>query len=207
MNRRDALSRVALLLGGTLSAPTLFAMNKYEKLPETTKHIYYFDDAQQAIIAEIAELIIPTTKTPGAKAAGVPAFIALMLQDCYKQPEQESFAAGIADIVAKSQALGGSFVSLSNEQKTSILKTVETETKELMKSFNVKNIKVGDNVDKEKMDNTKKQAVPFWRIMKELTLFGYFTSEIGCTQALEYVEVPGKLEATKIKKGTKAWAI
>lgn len=37
MNRREALKKVAILLGGTLSAPTLMAMSRWEQktIPNT----------------------------------------------------------------------------------------------------------------------------------------------------------------------------
>jgi hypothetical protein len=83
------------------------------------------------------------------------------------------------------------------------LKQVEIDTKELMKAYNVKQVKVGDNVDKESMDG--KQGVPFWRLMKELTLLGYFTSEQGVKASFEYEPIPGKFESIKIKPGQKAY--
>jgi hypothetical protein len=43
--------------------------------------------------------------------------------------------------------------------------------------------------------------------MKQLTMLGYFTSEVGSTQALRYVPVPGKYEGCiPYKKGDRAWA-
>ena len=77
------------------------------------------------------------------------------------------------------------------------------DTKELMKAYNVKQVKVGDNVDKESMEG--KQGVPFWRLMKELTLLGYYTSEQGIKASFVYEPIPGKCEATKLEPGQKAF--
>lgn len=45
-------------------------------------------------------------------------------------------------------------------------------------------------------------------MLRDLTVLGYFTSEIGATQALNYIEVPGRYEGCiDYKKGDKAWAI
>ncbi len=65
-----------------------------------------------------------------------------------------------------------------------------------------------DNEQKEFMKTWKAPAPkPYFRLMKELTLLGYFTSEIGCTQARRYIETPGRYEACiPYKKGDKAWA-
>ena len=199
MNRREAISRIALLVGGTLSAPTLFAMESAGKVKTRSalEAAFSLTEAQRAIVAEVAEHIIPKTTTPGAKDAGVPAFIVMMLNDCYKSPEQTSFLEGVADLEKKN------FISLSKEEQIAALKQVEMDTKELMKSYEVKQVKVGDNVDKENLEG--KKGVPFWRLMKELTLLGYYTSEPGIKASFVYEPIPGKFEATKLEPGQKAF--
>jgi Gluconate 2-dehydrogenase subunit 3 len=199
MNRREAISRIALLVGGTLSAPTLFAMESVGKVKTRSalEAAFSLTEAQRAIVAEVAEHIIPKTTTPGAKDAGVPAFIVMMLNDCYKSPEQTSFLEGVADLEKKN------FISLSKEEQIAALKQVEMDTKELMKSYEVKQVKVGDNVDKENLEG--KKGVPFWRLMKELTLLGYYTSEQGIKASFVYEPIPGKFEATKLEPGQKAF--
>jgi len=200
MNRRDALSKVALLIGGTLSAPTLLAMSRAGEAKNTSMALESFslNDTQRKIVAEVAEHIIPRTSTPGAKDAGVPAFIEMMLNDCYKAPEHKSFLAGVSDLEKKN------FLSQSKDQQIATLKQLESDTKELMKQYNVKQVKVGDNVDKESMDAD--MGVPFWRLMKELTLTGYYTSEQGLKASFVYEPIPGKFENIKLKPGQKAFA-
>ena len=199
MNRREAISRIALLVGGTLSAPTLYAMESVGKVKTRSalEAAFSLTEAQRLIVAEVAEHIIPKTTTPGAKDAGVPAFIVMMLNDCYKSPEHNSFLEGVTDLEKKN------FISLSKEEQIATLKQVELDTKELMKAYNVKQVKVGDNVDKESMEG--KQGVPFWRLMKELTLLGYYTSEPGIKASFIYEPIPGKFEATKLEPGQKAF--
>lgn len=199
MNRREAISRMALIVGGTLSAQTLSAMERFESIKP---NIFGLNDftlsaTHRKILAEVAEHIIPRTDTPGAKDADVPAFIEMMLNDCYKKTEQDSFVEGLVDLEKKD------FLSKSNEEQVAMLKQVETDTKEALKALNVKQIKIGDNVDKETMD--KKKGVPFWRLVKELTFLGYFTSEKGLQASFIYEPIPGKYEPIKIKKGDKAY--
>ncbi len=207
MNRREAINRVALLMGGTLSAPTLFALgnNKHTNLGTD----FVLDANQRSLVSEIADVIIPRTATPGAKDANVGPFIELMLKDCYRDQEQQNFKDGLADVDAKAMAAHGkNFLSSTPEQQTAILKAVEKETMELMKSANVQQVKVGDNVDKEVVTSKKIKGTPFWRLMKELTLFGYFTSEQGATKALNYVPIPGRYDGCiPYKKGDKAYAL
>ena len=202
MNRRNALSRVAWLVGGTLSVPTLIACSGKKAETSTLANAaasFVLNEQQQKIVAEVAEHIIPKTTTAGAKEAGVPAFIVMMLKDCYKTPEHESFMEGITALEK------GNFLTQTKEQQVATLTKLEADTKELMKAYEVKSTKVGDNVDKESMAK-KAKGLPFWRLTKELTLLGYFTSKEGVEQNFDYQPIPGKFEATKYKKGQKAFA-
>jgi Gluconate 2-dehydrogenase subunit 3 len=208
MKRRDALARVALLMGGTLSAPSLLAFEGHTKLPKNMAD-FVLNDAQRALVSEIAEHIIPRTNTPGAKDANVGPFIELMLKDCYSSQEQQNFIDGLADADTKATtAYNKKFLETTTNQQVELLKTIEKETIDLMKTANVQQVKVGDNVDKEVISGKKIKGTPFWRLIKELTLFGYFTSEQGATKALNYVPIPGRYEGCiKIAPGTKAYAL
>lgn len=201
MDRRNALTQLSLMLGGTLSFPTLQAMSRLEKgeIAAPKNSNFSLTNEQRSLIAEVAEQIIPKTDTPGAIEAGVPAFVEMMLQDCYRQPEQQSFLDGVAQLQQQN------FLSLNDAKKTDMLKKLESDTKELMKAYQVKQTKIGDNEDKEVMKSQLK-GLPFWRLMKELTLLGYFTSEKGLNASFEYVPVPGKFELIKLKPGQKLYA-
>lgn len=209
MNRRDAIARVALLMGGTLSAPSLMAFGEGTPAKQAVGAAFSLTSAQKTLVAEIAEHIIPKTSTPGAKEAGVGPFIEMMLADCYKPQEQQNFLDGLADLDERATtAHSKKFLETSSAEQVAILKQVEKDTIELMKSANVQQVKVGDNVDKEVVSSKKLKGTPFWRLLKELTLFGYFTSEQGATQALEYVPIPGRYDACiPLKPGQKAYAL
>ena len=65
-----------------------------------------------------------------------------------------------------------------------------------------------DREQKAYMD-TRAQGAPahYFRLMKELALFGYFTSEIGCTQAMRYRETPGRFDpCVPYTPGETSWA-
>jgi Gluconate 2-dehydrogenase subunit 3 len=199
MNRREAISKLALIVGGTFTGPTLFAMqrassdNKISALGGT----FTLTETQRKIVAEVAEHIIPKTTTPGAKDVGVPAFIEMMLNDCYYPIDQNSFLEGVMDLEKKN------FLTQSKDAQIATLKQVESDTKELMKAYNVQQVKVGDNVDKENMN--AKVGVPFWRLIKELTLTGYYTSEQGIKASFIYEPIPSKFEAIKMQPNQKAY--
>lgn len=176
IERRHALERISLMLGGALSPQMTAAvmgqvLNKGESLEIT--------DAQKALLAEVADVIIPTTDTPGAKAAGAGQFIIRVIRDCHVIEEQKEFYDGLAKVDEASQkAHSKNFVELESDQKIAIIEDA------------VKNNKA------------------FFNQMKQLTTVGYFTSEIGATQALEYLPIPGKFEGDlPLQPGQKSWAI
>lgn len=176
MNRREAVQRVALLMGGVLSAPLMAGVmgqviNTGDSVTVSTE--------QEAFLAEVADIIIPTTDTPGAKAAGAEKFIVRVMRDCYKKEDQDKFYAGLAKLDADSKAkFGKGFVELDTAQKNEMVKLATVNDK------------------------------PFFLRMKELTVTGYFTSEIGTTKALAYLPIPGKFQGcVPLKPGQKAWAL
>jgi hypothetical protein len=201
MNRRDSIKNIALMMGATFSAPTLLAMDHWEgQAPARAAAVdFVITENQKSIVAEVAEMIIPRTGSPGAKDAGVPAFIVMMIQDCYKTPEHISFLDGLRNLEQRE------FLRLTPEQKLAILKKVEADSVEEMKAYQVQQTKMGDNEDREQM-NAQLKGVPYWRLMKELTMLGYFTSETGIKASFDYVPIPGKLEMIKLKPNQKSFA-
>jgi hypothetical protein len=199
MNRRDAINRVALLVGGAFSLPTLTAMQRWDNPAIAQSSVFQLSEIQRKVVAEVAEMIIPKTDTPGAKEAGVPAFVEMMLKDCYEQPEHESFEEGVNAL------LKSGFLNQSPQQRTATLRQLQSDTNEQMKAYNVRQSKMGDNEDRELM-NKQKQGLPYWRLMKELTLLGYFTSEAGIMGSFEYVPVPGKFEVIQWQPNQKPYA-
>jgi hypothetical protein len=188
MNRRDALERVALILGGTVIGGAAFLQgckNTTEKAAS-----FFLSQDQIAFLDEVAETIIPSTDTPGAKAALVGAFMNTMVMDCYKEKDQKFFAGGITEIDnSANHMFGKGFMNITPAQRKSLLNQVNKE----LKAYN----------DSKKEDDPNH----YFGMMKQLTLLGYFSSEIGATQALRYVAIPGKYEGcVPYKKGDKAWA-
>jgi len=188
MNRRDAIGRVALIMGGTLiGAEYLLSGCK----PKAAKVEDLFSADHVAFLDEVAETILPTTSTPGAKAAAVGNFMAVMVRDCYEPADQDIFLKGLGQIDdAANKKFSKKYMDLDATQRTALLTDLDKEQQEYSK--------------------TKKPKDPnhYFRMIKELTLLGYFTSEVGCTKALRYVPVPGRFDGCiPYKKGDKAWAL
>ncbi len=175
-------------MGGTVSAPVLAGiLNGCGTKPaEEVVDLVFLTQEQFKLVEAVAETIMPATDTPGAKDAGVPAFVDYMLADCYPKDVQDRFKKGLDDFDAEcKQELGKSYAALSAEEQIGKLKKVEQEV----------------------IGNRNNDAYPFYRTLKELTLFGFFTSEAGATQVLDYQHVPGRYEGCyDMPAGQKAWA-
>jgi hypothetical protein len=165
-------------------------------------------DEYREIVAQFAEIIIPATDTPGAKEAGVGPFIETMLKDCYSEAQGAHFMKGLEAVVAKSKELGGSFTELDAAKQVEVVKAMEADAK-TEEENKKKEVQIDSETGKEKQGSAAEEPVtPFFTLMKELTLFGYFSSEIGATQELDYVPVPGKYEGCiPLKEGQKAYAL
>jgi hypothetical protein len=184
MNRKEAVQYISLLLGGTLVGGNAFltsCKSTGNKMSFTADDIAYLD--------EIANTILPATRTPGAKAAKVGQFITVMVNDCYDENDQKIFHEGMSKLDDFSRkTYDNSFVKITQQQRHDLLVKLDNEQKEYMKN-------------KKKEDPSH-----YFRMMKELTLLGYFTSEFGCTQARRYVETPGRYDGCiPYKKGDKAF--
>ena len=190
MNRRDALNRVALILGGTVVGGTAFLEGCRSGDKTVTAAGLPLSQENIAFLDEVAETIIPATTTPGAKAAKVGEFMNTMVMDCYEEKDQKIFLEGISKIdEACNKMHGHTFMKAPPEHKKEVLVAIDKEAKDYGKS--------------KKPDDPNH----YFSLMKQLTLTGYFTSEVGCTQALRYEAVPGRYEGCiPYKKGDKAWA-
>jgi gluconate 2-dehydrogenase gamma chain len=174
MNRREALRRTAYLMGGAVSAPAIMGVLKGCKAePQINWQPEFLTKEQGALIADVAEIIIPRTDTPGAKDVGVPGFIDKMLKDVYSPDEQKRFTDALKSFDDQAQKeFGDPFIKLDDSDKVSFVNKMHKEA-----------------VEAYRIDPSKPR--PFILMAKELTMLGFFTSEAGATQVLQYSPVPG----------------
>jgi len=189
IDRREAIRRVTALLGGIALVGGTSLVAACERAQRGVgaagagAGAGTFSAQDVALLDEVAETILPETKTPGAKAAHVGAFMALMVTDTYEDREQQIFRAGMRQL---EQA---SFLAAKPAQRLALLERLDREQKAYMDG---------------KADD---RPAHYFRLMKELTLLGYFTSEIGCTQAQRYRETPGRFDpCVPYTPGETAWA-
>jgi iron-sulfur cluster repair protein YtfE (RIC family) len=192
MNRREALQRVALLMGGAVSAPLLNAVlsgcasgtRQLEKpwSPQT------LSAEQNELVTAIAEMIIPSTDTPGAQAAAVNEFIDLLLTEWYPMEERNRFMNGLNALATRFQQLHGKkFLEGTAEQQAALLTELDNEA--------IAARRRGE------------QDVPFFGMMKEMTLVGYYTSAIGMTEEHEFQPATDRFEGCiPLGRVGKTWA-
>jgi Gluconate 2-dehydrogenase subunit 3 len=246
ISRREAIQRVTAMLGGfTLvgGSSLIAACEKAQQAKDTTtaaaagpqQAIGEFTPQDIAYLDEIADTILPTTSTPGAKAAKTGAFMALMVTDTYEPKDQQLFRAGMQtlDEASKKANNGATFMAATPQQRLTLLEAIDKEAKAHMDARDAARRardKAGASKKADKKEGDKflpdqrKEAAPgadvgaasaitadtpthYFRMMKELSMLGYFTSEIGCTQAQRYEETPGRWEpCVPYTKGETAWA-
>jgi gluconate 2-dehydrogenase gamma chain len=175
MDRREAIKRTAWIMGGIVSAPAIMGvLNGCSTRPDINWKPEFLTADQASVVSEVAEIIIPKTDTPGAKEVGVPSFIDKILKDVYSAEDQKRFTDGLMafDEEAK-KAYGDAFLDLEAEQQQEHVR------------------KLHDEAIKAERNTNPAPKRPFILMMKELTMLGFFTSEVGATKVLQYDAVPG----------------
>lgn len=175
ITRRQALRRVGALLGGIVSAPTVAGLlSGCQRAAGPDWSPQALTASQNQMVDTIAEIIIPTTDTPGASAANVNRFIDAMVGESYPEEDRTRFLAGLNEADARCEEdYGAPFVELDAEQQRALVAELDDET-------------FGPDAPEPDRD-----APSFFRMMKELVIVGYYTSEVGATEELRTNIVPG----------------
>ena len=182
MDRREALKMTSILIGGTVVGAQVFLSG----CTSPKQNSFLITDELLLLLDDIGETILPhTQQSPGAKAAKIALFMKAMVNDCYSEQEAEIFIRGIASLNSRAHdTYNHEFLKLSITQKTALLNQLDLEAK-----------------------NQKDTLTPhYFTMLKGLCIWGYFTSEVGATKALQYNPVPGGYKGCVPYLGTPAWA-
>ncbi len=172
MTRREALEKVSYMLGGTL-----VGANAILNCGFTFANEGLFNQAQIAFLNEVGETIWPKTDSPGAKEADVGSFMSVIVKDCYTPADRMVFIEGMATLEQRcKQENGKGFMQSSSVQRNAFLTKLDQEAKDYM--------------SKRKSG----QPTHYFRMMKELTLAGFYTSEVGAVNFLKYNPAPGRYD-------------
>ena len=210
MNRRELLKMIAVATGSAMIGGE-FLLSGCKS--ETKSAPLAFTDENIAFLDEVAETIIPQTSTPGAKAAGVGRFMTVMVNDAYTKEDQEVFHKGMDILDNECKKMHNvPFMKATPDQRKRLLVAVDKETKEYVKKqadqLNAQKQKEKQGQERNTND-FKTQTLPnhYFQQLKQLAIFGYFTSQPGRTEALRYTPVPGKFQGViDYKPGEKAFA-
>ncbi len=199
MTRREILQRATLTLGYAVSAPLAAAILQGCKAkPGLTYVPVFFSEDQARLVSAIAETILPKTDTPGAIEAGVPAFIDDLVGTVYDQEQQQKFVESLVKFAqAAKESIGEDFYSATPEQQLAFVKKSNEEALAASQAGGSEGWWLAGS----------KAERPFILTIKELTLLGFFTSEPGATQVLQYKQVPGPFQGcVPLAQVGKAWA-
>lgn len=186
MDRREAIRKAAMLMGGVISAPAIMGvLNGCTAKPTIDWKPAFLTEDQGILITQVSDIIIPKTDTPGAKDVGVPGFIDVMVKDVYAKEDQDRFLEGLkAFNDGAEKKYGDPFIELTPEQQSEYTREVHAAA-------------LAENAPQR----------PFILMTKELTLLGFFTSEPGATQVLQYDPVPGAYHGcVPLEEVGKTWA-
>lgn len=175
MNRRQFLQCAAIISANASLVPASWSLTGEQQTYLASQASYinqagkFFTEQQRATVAAITDLIIPATQTPGALQAGVPRFIELMLQDWFNEKERAIFMAGLIRLLPPGDI---AFVELTNAEQLQQLQQLEEQAQNST-WYEVGNVlRVWD------------ESAPFICQIKELTVLGFFLSEVGATDVL-----------------------
>jgi len=201
MDRRDLLKMIMTTTGVAMVGGNAFGYEMKSQVP-LSKTIFTSDDA--ILFNEVAEVILPRTSTPGAKDANVGLMALILANDCYTPKERDILVKGLQTLNEQSQKNYVSpYLLLSTQQKTEFVTQLDVDAKSYNNKQGIHYLSVtpyGRN------RNDDKPPPHYFTLIKQLTLFSFFTSKEGATKVLRYEAIPGKYDGDlPYKKGDRAW--
>lgn len=189
MNRRDSLKGLSAVAAHALFPAVLADAAEAAAALQESGAAWtpqWIPREHAASIEALVETVIPATDTPGAREAHVHVFADLALRDCYTPDEQQLFLKGLVALGEDCRKRHGkAFEACTSEQRHALLSELDAA------SYNPDTGPRGS----------------FVRILKDLTLVGFFTSKPGATQVLAYQKVPGGYKGCiDLAPDQKTWA-
>ncbi|HTJ11116.1 MAG TPA: gluconate 2-dehydrogenase subunit 3 family protein [Dinghuibacter sp.] len=189
MKRRQAIGSIAVTGLAGLGLFGGIEWHAWHKTPD-----FQFLETHQKTLLALAEIIIPTGDTPGAKNCGVDKFIIGMIRDCTDTRDANTFIDGLKNCVQYSyDTFGKNYEDCTTPQQVDILHRFERQGR------------VGTGLW-GKVKN-RYWGKSFFTTLKELTVVGYCTSEAGASQGLSYVAIPTAYHGcVAMAPGQRSWA-
>jgi len=137
------------------------------------------DKDSDEFLSELSEFILPASDTPGAKDVYVNRFIDQIVTDYFDQAGREKFIQNLKSLSEECKdQIGNDFIYLDEKGKTDFVDAQEAKGGSL--PFNLWGNQLGPG-----------ENLTFYRELKSMILWGYFTSEKVGTEVLTYNPIPG----------------
>lgn len=183
IDRKEAIKRTGLLLGGVVFAPNILGVLKGCTATPGDWDPVLFSSGQSRVVTTLSDVILPADDTPAASEVGVPQFMEAMVNEVYSEEQRQQFLDGI-DAFAE---------DFESEYDKAFYDATEDERFDFTYQKNRSAVEEND--------------APFFLQFKELTMLGYFTSEAGATQVLRYEAAPGMYDGCMpLEEVGRTWA-
>ncbi|MEO7766335.1 MAG: gluconate 2-dehydrogenase subunit 3 family protein [Ferruginibacter sp.] len=164
MKRRTVIKQVLCITGAAILLPYCSEEKKSSLVLKKIR----INSKQEALMTELAETIIPSTDTPGAKDIAAHHFVLLMVDDCYSLADQQKFIKGLEAFELKlKDQFNKSLSACSPYQKETLLLELE-----------------------EKKVNGSELSF-FYKTVKSLTIQAFTTSKLYLTDVRNYRMIQG----------------
>ena len=171
MDRREALLMTAQIMGGTIVGSSLFLSS----CKRNEEKLFLISENDVQLLDEIGETILPESdQSPGAKAANIGSFMKTIVKDCYTEEDTQVFVSGLIQNDKEAQAMfDNRFMDLIMSQRVKLLGEIQIEANQV----------------------TEDEHTHYYTMIKQLCIWGYFSSQVGATKALRYNPIPGRYDA------------
>jgi hypothetical protein len=180
MNTTESMKRRQFMQGGALLALCGAVWLDFRRQRAATAA----ESATDPLLSSVCDLLIPATDTPGALAAGVPQFLTLALSHGLASASTLDRATLQSELDA---IAGRPFLQLNSVEQNTALTALD-------------NSQFAPPVG-------MRRTASVWPRIKKLIVMGYYSSEVGASQELQYALVPGRFDPDlPVKPGERAWS-
>jgi len=197
MNRRSALKKAGVLAGSAVAIPSFFSLLQSCKSENRLGwQPLFFTENEAKTIAAILDMILPRTDTPGALDVKSDIFIDKVIAKTYDEEAQAKMRTEIAAFNSECEKnFGNAFVELNPADREKVLQAAEKNSGKF--SPGVWGTAVG-----------KQEPIGFYRSIKSMAIWAYFTSEEIGKNVLAYDPIPGTYEpCMPLSEGQNRWSL
>jgi hypothetical protein len=182
LDRREFLTRAATLLGGAVSLSCSRAILGRAQGEALRAAASVLPEGERATLEAVVDRILPATQTPGALDAGVPDFVEFVLAEGCTEAERSRFREGLVQLERSAQAeTRSAFTELPGEARDAMLAALEQA-------------EMANAAPASPLDQSLGTSKPFFAFAKELTLVGFFTSELASKEVVSFAVWPGRFD-------------